>query len=120
MSTDWGWRCRTCKYDHTVDGLRQWVAAEAMKLRHELGALGRAMVERGALNDYRFASGGSYDAIPLDWFAAHSEHEMVLVDEYGREEHQCSKPVKCGECCHTVECVLTGGHEGECSRKATS
>jgi hypothetical protein len=104
VSTGWGWRCRTCSSNETIDGFDCADAAKVLPWAPALGVLGRAM---NGSSEYQFKRWGCGTVIDLEWFAAHGDHALAVVDEYGRANGQCTHWLRSGPC------ALGEGHEGE-------
>ena len=54
-----------------------------------------------------------YGRLHPEWFAEHAEHELVVVDEYGRLENQCRANVICSHCTNIHPCLLDRDHDGD-------
>jgi hypothetical protein len=105
MSTTWDIRCRTCKDDlgleeHGEGGIFDLIAA----------AKSLAALPAGFGLSVESDCGSHLD---LDWFRKHAEHDLIPINEYGRESGQCGDRVRC-ECCGTYNrCRRPDKHEGD-------
>lgn len=58
-------------------------------------------------------------SLPVEWFATHKDHKLVVINEYGSFYKECMKRfVCCGRCGNEWHyCHRKPEHEGECSGK---
>lgn len=54
-----------------------------------------------------------------EWFEKHVEHQLVVIDEYGRLYPECLKRFTCCERtdCEWLYCRRKQNHDGDCSGK---
>ena len=57
---------------------------------------------------------------PLDFFAAHKDHDVQPWSEYGHALKTCWKTIPCGSCGHHNRCALDVGHAPPCAAKGAS
>lgn len=114
MSTEYGFKCKNCDKAVIVDNMRSYgIPALNKILQKEVLA---AIEVVNSVPDL-FVSSRDYNLDEaLEFVILHSKvgHVLVVVDEYGREQDQCSKDWTCS-CGTERHCELKSGHDGECA-----
>lgn len=114
MSTDYGFKCRECDRTVEIDNMRQF-AAKA--LHAVLAGLDKIKAVRSIpMISVEWESGSYSIREALDFAIEHHDmgHTVVVADEYGREDDQCSKQFVCSHCRASEWCRRPLGHSGEC------
>lgn len=117
MSCDYFVFCRTCKERHSFND-----ANHQDKLMHALVRHASAIAALVPLMNEDPTWGGielrtSYGRLDPTWFAHHQEHELCVIDEYGKIDGACGRVFNCQWCSCRHYCVLATGHPGACSNK---
>lgn len=109
MSTDYNVYCKTCEEIHYFNDANHRDDLMRGLIRH---AKTIADMHEMMQDVQEIAFQTPYGMIDTAWFVKHREHELVVIDEYGRFLNQCIYNVKCEGCTKTVHCMLSHGHEG--------
>lgn len=113
MSCHYGIRCLTCKIDcpfpgdtnHQDELMRHLIANAEI-----IGRLSPVLRPLQRSDSLRLAA-GNYNTIDVGWFVEHHEHELVVVDEYGRIDQRCNENFRCKICGTSKWCQLPKDHD---------
>jgi hypothetical protein len=115
MSCDWNVYCVTCKSEHGFSDANHQEAL-MWKLCRNAKAIG-GLAELVRDESYDVAISTPYGTIEPSWFAAHADHELVPIDEYGKLATECGSYSfeECDDCARRNgrrHCARPAGHEG--------
>lgn len=112
MSTSYQVWCKTCSESHDWDlDKGEDLMRELVRHARSIAALVGLIEDAGG--DVCLKSSYGFGCVDVRWFAAHSEHELTVRDEYGRLDGECGEHVKCHSCPYSHRCKLARGHTGD-------
>jgi hypothetical protein len=93
MSCDWDVYCKTCHEGHGFQNMNHAESLMWCLVRHSaaIAALQSLMFDDPSWS-IEFKA-GQWNTIRPSWFAEHLGHELVALDEYGRESTHKPKPL---------------------------
>ena len=135
MSTQYDILCTACgetlSLEGNVSNYGRDTARKILACRIQLASFAQAAKDMRAVakreeRDFELGQGDyvrfGYVQLDLDWFLKHAgpDHPCVVVDEYGKIDGYCIKPVDCPTCGDRHCCGLLEGHAGECVPRGKS
>lgn len=93
MSCDWDVYCKTCDDAQGIPNANHREDLMWVLVKHAAAIAGLAALlddDPWCTIELRF---GEYQSIDPRWFAKHLGHELVAIDEYGREGTNGPKPL---------------------------
>jgi hypothetical protein len=118
MSCYWHIQCLTCGVRNSFYNANHADRAMAIIVKHAkaIAALAPFLeeIDRETTIEFGILNEG---AIDVAWFAAHQDHDLRPINEYGQLFGQCVEYVECGSCDTRHHCKLDAKHDGPCLSK---